>query len=181
MNEQMTIEDVAHDDAVGLYLKQMARVPLLEREEEIELAKAIEAGREARHAPSDDGHCAAERARLQSLVERGEEARQRLIKANTRLVVSIAKQYAGRDVGFLDLIQEGNLGLMRAVEKYDHTMGNKFGTYATWRIRQRVRRAIADQSRTIRVPVHTHGRIGRMFRSMQGLKQELSREPPRGS
>jgi RNA polymerase primary sigma factor len=173
-----TIEEIAHDDAVGLYLKQMAREPLLEREEEIKLAEAIVAGREARHALGDNGHHAPdERAKLQGLVERGEEARRHLIRANTRLVVSIAKKYVGRGVDFLDLIQEGNLGLMRAVKKYDHTTGNKFSTYATWWIRQHVTRAIADQARTIRIPVHTHDRIGRMFKTIRRLRQELGRKP----
>lgn len=155
----------------------MARVPLLTTEEEVELAKAIEGGRCAeRELTNGDppGQCSGslERAILEGLV-----AREHLIKANTRLVVSIAKKYLGRGVPFLDLIQEGNLGLMKAVEKFDYTRGFRFSTYATWWIRQTITRAIADQGRTIRVPVHMSDRIRRLYNTARELEQEHGRKP----
>src|SRR5690606_32318451 len=138
-------------DLVRIYLREIGRVPLLTAEEEVELAKAIEAGlfAEARLSAADHPN-----PELEELVWEGERAKQRLIEANLRLVVSIAKRYVGRGMLFLDLIQEGNLGLIRAVEKFDYTKGYKFSTYATWWIRQAITRAIADQARTIRIPVH---------------------------
>jgi RNA polymerase primary sigma factor len=155
-----------------LYLKEMARVPLLTTEEEIRLAQALEAGRGAREVLSNDGHDPVRRAELEELIEEGLLAREHLIKANTRLVVSIAKKYMGRGVPFLDLIQEGNLGLMKAVEKFDYTRGYRFSTYATWWIRQTITRAIADQGRTIRVPVHMSDRIRRLYNTARQLEQE---------
>ncbi len=168
---------IAADDAVGLYLREMARVPLLSLEEETRLAHVIEIGREAEQRLSKDGTDPVERARLEALVEEGRAAREHLIKANTRLVVSIAKKYIGRGVPFLDLIQEGNLGLMKAVEKFDYRRGYRFSTYATWWIRQTISRAVADQSRTIRVPVHMSDRIRRLYKTAQQLEQEYGRPP----
>ncbi len=168
--------NLASSDTVGLYLKEMARVPLLTTEEEIELAMRLEAGKNAakKLAKNPNSPRALE---WQMLVEDGQNAREHLIKANTRLVVSIAKRYMCRGVPFLDLIQEGNLGLMKAVEKFDYRRGYRFSTYATWWIRQTITRAIADQGRTIRVPVHMSDRIRRLYRVMRDLEQQLSRKP----
>jgi len=145
------LSNISSDDSIGLYLKEMARVPLLSTQEEVRLAKLLEKGQAAQHRLSRDGQNPAERRALERVIDEGKAAREHLIKANTRLVVSIAKKYMGRGVPFLDLIQEGNLGLMKAVEKFDHTRGYRFSTYATWWIRQTITRAIADQGRTIRV------------------------------
>jgi RNA polymerase primary sigma factor len=167
------------DDSVGMYLKEMSRVPLLKQDEEFEIAVRIEDGRRAR----TELLCSAgrklklERQRLEALVQDGILAREHIIKANTRLVVSIAKRYMGRGVPFLDLIQEGNLGLMKAVEKYDVHKGFRFSTYATWWIRQTITRAIADQSRTIRVPVHMSDRIRQTYKATHDLEQRLGRVP----
>jgi RNA polymerase primary sigma factor len=137
----------------------------------------VELGREAKEMLTDDGDDPIERSRLESLIDQGRAAREHLIKANTRLVVSIAKKYMGRGVPFLDLIQEGNLGLMKAVEKFDYHRGYRFSTYATWWIRQTITRAIADQGRTIRVPVHMSDRIRRLYRVARKLEQEHGRAP----
>ena len=145
------VADVAIDDPVKMYLKDIGKVPLLSPDEEAELARRM--------------------------LEGDEEAKQRLSEANLRLVVSIAKRYVGRGMLFLDLIQEGNLGLMKAVEKFDHTKGFKFSTYATWWIRQAITRAIADQARTIRIPVHMVETINRQVRAQRALLQEFGREP----
>ncbi|MEZ0395064.1 MAG: sigma-70 family RNA polymerase sigma factor [Anaerolineales bacterium] len=170
---------LAGDDSVGLYLREMSRVPLLKPEEEYELAVRIEEGRKAKAAlmrlPSR--RRSPERARLEALFQDGLLARDHLIKANTRLVVSVAKRYIGRGVPFLDLIQEGNLGLMKAVEKYDVHRGFRFSTYATWWIRQTIARAIADQARTIRIPVHMTDRIRQLYRITHDLEQRLGRVP----
>lgn len=167
---------LASSDTVGLYLKEMSRVPLLTTEEEIALAMRIEAGIEAaRKLRRDPTHKRA--AEWQLLVQDGQCAREHLIKANTRLVVSIAKKYLNRSVPFLDLIQEGNLGLMKAVEKFDFRRGFRFSTYATWWIRQTITRAIADQGRTIRVPVHMSDRIRNLYRVARRLEQENGRKP----
>jgi len=171
------LSGIAADDAVGLYLREMARVPLLSLEEETHLAHIIEVGREAERVLANNGTDPVERARLEALVEEARAAREHLIKANTRLVVSIAKKYIGRGVPFLDLIQEGNLGLMKAVEKFDYRRGYRFSTYATWWIRQTISRAVADQSRTIRVPVHMSDRIRRLYKTAQQLEQEYGRPP----
>ena len=167
------------DDTVGLYLKEMSRVPLLTVEEELDLAIRIVNGRQARKTcmKSTGREAAALRRQLEPVVEDGQRAREHLIKANTRLVVSIAKRYIGSGVAFLDLIQEGNLGLMKAVEKYDYTKGFRFSTYATWWIRQTITRAIADQARTIRVPVHMSDRIRQLYRANHELEQRLGRTP----
>ena len=173
------LSGVSSDDTVGLYLKEMARVPLLSKEEEIELARRLELGNYARAELMRLGEDASPEliAELNALVEDGKAARDHLIKANTRLVVSIAKKYMGRGVHFLDLIQEGNLGLMKAVEKFDYTRGFRFSTYATWWIRQTITRAIADQGRTIRVPVHMSDRIRRLYKTARQLEQEMGRKP----
>jgi RNA polymerase primary sigma factor len=165
-------------DLVRIYLREIGRVPLLTAEEEVELAKSIEAGlfaeeKVARAAIITPG----ERTDLELLARDGVRAKQRLIEANLRLVVSIAKRYVGRGMLFLDLIQEGNLGLIRAVEKFDYTKGYKFSTYATWWIRQAITRAIADQARTIRIPVHMVETINKLVRVQRQLHQDLGREP----
>jgi RNA polymerase primary sigma factor len=173
------LSGVSSDDTVGLYLKEMARVPLLTTEEEVDLAKRLEAGNRARADLARLGEALDEETlhRLTLVIEDGKDARDHLIKANTRLVVSIAKKYMGRGVHFLDLIQEGNLGLMKAVEKFDYTRGYRFSTYATWWIRQTITRAIADQGRTIRVPVHMSDRIRRLYKTARQLEQENGRKP----
>jgi RNA polymerase primary sigma factor len=178
-DDSFDLSGVASDDTVGLYLKEMARVPLLTTEEEVELAKRLEAGNKARAELTRlaDEIGEDERLELEAIIEDGKAARDHLIKANTRLVVSIAKKYMGRGVHFLDLIQEGNLGLMKAVEKFDYTRGYRFSTYATWWIRQTITRAIADQGRTIRVPVHMSDRIRRLYKTARQLEQENGRKP----
>ena len=166
-------------DTVRMYLKEIGRVSLLTAEDERELAIRIEAGREASVTLADDTltPTAVEQRRGQRKVGDGEVARALLIQANLRLVVSIAKRYVGRGMLLLDLIQEGNLGLMRAVEKFDYTKGFKFSTYATWWIRQAITRAIADQARTIRIPVHMVESMNRVLRVQRQMAQELEREP----
>jgi len=167
-------------DLVRIYLREIGRVPLLTAHDEVELAKSIEAGLFAeetlRGGGQGQGPLGAELAELAMLVADGVRAKQRLIEANLRLVVSIAKRYIGRGLVFLDLIQEGNLGLIRAVEKFDYTKGYKFSTYATWWIRQAITRAIADQARTIRIPVHMVETINKMARIQRQLHQDLGRE-----
>ncbi len=164
------------DDTVSLYLREVAAIPLLTGDEEVHLAKTMERGR-ASASYLAEGESEEQRYTLQRAVREGESARQHLIKANFRLVISIAKRYTGRGVGFLDLIQEGNIGLIRAVEKFEYQRGFKFSTYATWWIRQAVTRAIADQGRTIRIPVHMCERINRVHRTTRELVQQLGREP----
>jgi RNA polymerase primary sigma factor len=167
-------------DLVRIYLREIGKVRLLTAKDEVELAKAIEAGlfaREMLHGGCERIGTAANAAELETIAEQGDRARQRLIEANLRLVVSIAKRYIGRGLVFLDLIQEGNLGLIRAVEKFDYAKGYKFSTYATWWIRQAITRAIADQARTIRIPVHMVETINKMARVQRQLHQELGREP----
>jgi len=165
------------DDSISLYLKEIGRVPLLTAEEEVMLAKRMERGREARQRLTQGVEVLEERDRLLVAVKDGQAAQEHLIKANSRLVVSVAKKYVGRGVPFLDLIQEGNIGLIRAVKKFDYRRGYKFSTYATWWIRQAVTRAIADQGRTIRVPVHMYEQINRLTRTSRTLVQELGRDP----
>ncbi len=176
-DEGYDLSRISSNDTVGLYLREMARVPLLTIEEEVRLAKAVEAGRGARDILSNDGSDPQQRRKLEQQIEDALSAREHLIKANTRLVVSIAKKYMGRGVPFLDLIQEGNLGLMKAVEKFDYTRGYRFSTYATWWIRQTITRAIADLGRTIRVPVHMSDRIRRLYNVARHLEQEYGRRP----
>jgi RNA polymerase primary sigma factor len=166
-------------DPVRQYLQEIGRVKLLTLEEEISLARRIEEGEEARRLLDEEGDRFEERRQrqLRRIVEDGDLARQHLIEANLRLVVSIAKKYNGRGMSFLDLIQEGNQGLIRAVEKFEYRRRYKFSTYATWWIRQAINRAIADQSRTIRIPVHMVETINKLTRASRRLQQELSREP----
>lgn len=167
------------DDVVGLYLKEAGRVPLLTAEEEVSLAKRMEAGENAREKlelqgntlPPDDVYD------LKDVMIDAELAQEHLIRANARLVISVAKKYIGRGVPFLDLIQEGNIGLIRATNKFEYQRGHKFSTYATWWIRQAVSRAVADQGRTIRVPVHMGDQLNRMRRVQLQLLQELGRDP----
>lgn len=166
------------DDYVGLYLKQIGQVALLSAEQEIELAQHILDGKTAHLRMEQGDHISREeRTRLEQQVERSDTARQHLIQANLRLVVSIAKKYSSHSLSMMDLIQEGNIGLMRAVEKFDHTRGHKFSTYATWWIRQAITRAIADHSRTIRLPVHMGDTIRQIRRTSQRLHLSLGREP----
>jgi RNA polymerase primary sigma factor len=164
-------------DTIGLYLKEVSRVPLLTAEEEVELAQRIERGRMAREELAKGRVSLSRRAELRSLIEDGWDAREHLITANSRLVISVAKKYMGRGVPFLDLIQEGNIGLIRATKKFDYRRGHKFSTYATWWIRQAVTRAIADQGRTIRVPVHMGDQINKLLRVQHQLTQKLGRSP----
>jgi len=175
--EDFDLSAIGIDDTVSLYLKEISRIPLLTAEQEVEYARGMETGKRARYRLTKNHVQAAERARLEEKIREGDLYRQKLIKANFRLVVSIAKKYIGRGVSFLDLIQEGNIGLIRAVEKFDHHRGFKFSTYATWWIRQAITRAIADQGRTIRVPVHMCERINKLTRVSRQLVQELGREP----
>jgi RNA polymerase primary sigma factor len=168
-------------DLVRIYLREIGRVPLLTAQDEVDLAKAIEAGLFAEEKLQGSRRSAEQcssslLADLAMLAADGMRAKQRLIEANLRLVVSIAKRYIGRGLVFLDLIQEGNLGLIRAVEKFDYTKGYKFSTYATWWIRQAITRAIADQARTIRIPVHMVETINKMARIQRQLHQDLGRE-----
>jgi RNA polymerase primary sigma factor len=176
--EEFDLSAISSDDTVGLYLKEMARVPLLTTEEEISLARRIEGGRQAegRLVKLNGNGGIRKRAEYQGRIQDMRAARDHLIKANTRLVVSIAKKYMGRGVPFLDLIQEGNLGLMKAVEKFDYHRGFRFSTYATWWIRQTITRAIADQGRTIRVPVHMSDRIRRLYKVARELEQDMGRK-----
>ncbi|MEV7805717.1 RNA polymerase sigma factor [Microbispora sp. NPDC088329] len=166
-------------DPVKDYLKQIGKVPLLNAEQEVELAKRIEAGlfAEEQLAQETDGLPVDVRAELEWIAEDGHRAKNHLLEANLRLVVSLAKRYTGRGMLFLDLIQEGNLGLIRAVEKFDYTKGYKFSTYATWWIRQAITRAMADQARTIRIPVHMVEVINKLARVQRQMLQDLGREP----
>jgi len=179
LEASFNLDVISADDAVGLYLKEMSSVPLLSLDEETELAKRIERARQAKSQLAKlHRRCpAARRAELEAIVQDGLQAREHLIKANTRLVVSIAKKYISRGLPFLDLIQEGNLGLMKAVEKFEYKRGFRFSTYATWWIRQTITRAIADQGRTIRLPVHMSDTIRQMYRIVHDVEQQLGRPP----
>ncbi len=169
---------IAIDDTIGLYLKEIGKVDLLTAEEEVSLAKRMEAGKRAQTRLNNGRYSSEEkRWELERAVYDGIAAREHLIQANSRLVISVAKKYIGRGVPFLDLIQEGNIGLIRATNKFDYKRGHKFSTYATWWIRQAVTRAIADQSRTIRVPVHMGDQINKMLRHSHQLTQRLGRSP----
>jgi RNA polymerase primary sigma factor len=179
-DQGISVDDLANidtDDTIGLYLKEVSRVPLLTAEEEVELAQRIERGRMAREELARSNVSSRRRQDLRRLIEDGWGAREHLITANSRLVISVAKKYMGRGVPFLDLIQEGNIGLIRATKKFDYRRGHKFSTYATWWIRQAVTRAIADQGRTIRVPVHMGDQINKLLRVQHQLTQRLGREP----
>lgn len=179
MDPTISVARVPSDDTISLYLREMSKVPLLNMEQEISLSKRYEAGKAAREKiiKMDGKITPLERLEQEYIEEDGLRAREHLIKANTRLVVSVAKRYTGRGVPFLDLIQEGNLGLMKTVEKFDYKRGFRFSTYATWWIRQSITRAIADQGRTIRVPVHMVDRIRLMYKRIHQLEQKLGREP----
>ena len=190
-NIDLSVPDgVSIEDPVRMYLKEIGKVPLLSADEEIELAQKMENGAKASEmltklmAKLSEVENEEEKAKLQEqidaqqeLIELGEDAKKKLAEANLRLVVSIAKRYVGRGMLFLDLIQEGNLGLIKAVEKFDYSKGYKFSTYATWWIRQAITRAIADQARTIRIPVHMVETINKLIRVSRQLLQELGREP----
>ncbi len=176
------IDTFGTDDPVRMYLKEIGKVNLLTSEEEVELAQAMTAGNEAQAQLDELKEMGEEipeelRVELEKTIKKGERARQRLAEANLRLVVSIAKRYVGRGMQFLDLIQEGNLGLIKAVEKFDYVKGFKFSTYATWWIRQAITRAIADQARTIRIPVHMVETINKVIRVSRQLLQELGHDP----
>mgnify|MGYP001011338334 CR=1 FL=1 len=174
-------EGIDSDDSISLYFREVGSIDLLDASQEIDLAKRIESGRDAARAlvDVDEGKTVSDRVRseLQHLMADGELAKQELTQANSRLVISMAKRYLGQGVPFLDLIQEGNLGLMRAVEKFDWRRGNKFSTYATWWIRQSLTRGLADQGRTIRVPVHMNDRIRKVYAVAHALETELGRRP----
>jgi RNA polymerase primary sigma factor len=176
-HDDFDLSQIEIDDSISLYLKEIGRVPLLTAEEEVSLAKRMERGEIARKRLDERIEDAVEQETLLWEIRDGERAQEHLIKANSRLVVSVAKKYVGRGVPFLDLIQEGNIGLIRAVNKFDYRRGYKFSTYATWWIRQAVTRAIADQGRTIRVPVHMYEQINRLTRASRQLVQELGRDP----
>jgi RNA polymerase primary sigma factor len=172
------LSNVPIDDSVGLYFREMGQQSLLTADEEVQLAKEIEAGRAAAETLDTAENLTEDDIdELINIREIGDAARAHLIRANTRLVVSIAKKYRGRGLQFLDLIQEGNVGLMKAVEKYDYRRGNRFSTYATWWIRQAVTRALANHGRTIRIPAHLGGRISKLYQVAQELEQEYGRQP----
>lgn len=168
---------VDSDDSISLYLREIGPIPLLTSDDEVELAKRLERGMEAKKRLDIAELAPEETAAMNAMILDGEQARKELIQANSRLVVSIAKKYVGHGVPFLDLIQEGNLGLIRAVEKFDYSLGYKFSTYATWWIKQAITRALADQARTIRVPVHMSEQINKLRTAQRQLEQSLGREP----
>ncbi|MDY0209840.1 MAG: RNA polymerase sigma factor RpoD [Acholeplasma sp.] len=182
MNIESLPSSIKVDDPVRMYLKEIGRIPLLKGDEEVDYAIRVNNGRMASEQIEEakrEGYDIPETDRLQleNMIEDAAYAKNRLVEANYRLVVSIAKRYVGRGMLFLDLIQEGNMGLMRAVDKFDHEKGFKFSTYATWWIRQAITRAVADQARTIRIPVHMVETINKLVRIQRQLVQELSREP----
>lgn len=182
LNIESLPSSIKVDDPVRMYLKEIGRIPLLNSDEEVNLAVRVNNGRFAQEQLDDMKNDQVdipeeERLQLENMVEDAIYAKNRLVEANYRLVVSIAKRYVGRGMLFLDLIQEGNMGLMRAVDKFDHEKGFKFSTYATWWIRQAITRAVADQARTIRIPVHMVETINKLVRIQRQLVQELSREP----
>jgi len=175
--EQVLQAESGMEDPIRLYLREIGRISLLTAMEETQLAQQVERGELATARLREGGYIREERQTLQQWICEGEAARQHLINANLRLVVSIAKKYVGRGLSFSDLIQEGNIGLMRATEKFDYTKGYKFSTYATWWIRQAITRSISDQSRTIRLPVHVGETINRVKKTAHLLQQQLQREP----
>jgi RNA polymerase primary sigma factor len=175
--EEFDLSAISPDDTLNLYLKEMASVPLLSFEQETTLAKQIERGDQARRKLQKISSDSPEAVRLRAEIRRGNEARSHLIQANTRLVVSIAKKYKGYGVPFTDLIQEGNLGLIKAITKFDYHRGYKFSTYATWWIRQSVTRALASQGRTIRIPVHMNDRLRKLKQVSRRLEQVEGRKP----
>ncbi len=178
LSELSALADIALDDPVRMYLQEIGQVPLLTASQEVELAKHMEAGDLALECLEREDYSSwSERVALERQYALGCDARQHLIQANLRLVVSIAKKYTSYGLTMMDLVQEGNIGLMRAVEKFDYTKGHKFSTYATWWIRQAITRAIADQSRTIRLPVHMGEAISQVKRTSHKLQQSMQREP----
>jgi len=170
-------QNISSDDLVELYFSDAARKPLLSKEEEVELAKLIEKGKKARQELALGQDTPARRKELQRAVKKGWQARKKMVTSNTRLVISVAKRFLKRGVPFLDLIQEGNIGLIRAIKKFDYRRGFRFSTYATWWIRQAVSRAISYQGRTIRIPVHMGDKLTKLYRVRQQLKQQLKRDP----
>ncbi|HER34463.1 MAG TPA: sigma-70 family RNA polymerase sigma factor [Halothiobacillaceae bacterium] len=177
VEEEVDLTDIPISDITGLYFHEMGQVALLNREDEVRLAREWQQGRQAQRIWSKDEHDEEKRAALRRQIRAGEAARDRLIMANTRLVISIAKKYQGQGVPFQDLIQEGNIGLMRAVDKFDPDLGYKFSTYATWWIRQAITRALPDQGRTIRLPVHMADSLRKLHRTMREIEQEQGRSP----
>jgi RNA polymerase primary sigma factor len=171
------LDHISPDDLLSVYLAEMSQEPLLTHAEEIELARRIESGRQAEKTLQETDYTADEYARLEVAIQAGQAAREHLSRANTRLVVSIAKRYRGYGIPFTDLIQDGNVGLMRAVDRYDHRTGNRFSTYATWWIRQAVTRSLANQGRVIRIPVHMGGRMREMAQVAQRLEMEMGERP----
>jgi RNA polymerase primary sigma factor len=171
------LSDISPNDTISLYFREMGREPLLAREEEVALAKRMERGEEAGKELARNGHGREEQEELERLVQDGKAAREHLIKANTRLVVSIAKRYRGQGLSFLDLIQAGNEGLIKAADKFEYERGFKFGTYATWWIRQSVARTLKNRGRTIRIPVHTTDRIRKLYQTVQRLEQDSGCRP----
>jgi RNA polymerase primary sigma factor len=174
---ELEADQAGADDPVRVYLREIGRVHLLTAKEEVALAKQVERGEQSKARMRDEDCTPEERIELQRWIQEGQWARERLIQANLRLVVSIAKKYIGRGMQLLDLIQEGNIGLMRATEKFDYTKGFKFSTYATWWVRQAITRVIADQSRTIRLPVHVGETINRVMRTSNRIQQTTGRDP----
>ena len=177
---EKTFANASHakiNDPVKMYLKEIGQIPLLDPKEEPIIARQIQEGEEAKEAMKNPDLSDEEKKKLAKVIADGEQAKQTLISSNLRLVVSIAKKYVGRGMLFLDLIQEGNCGLIKAVEKFDYTIGFKFSTYATWWIRQSITRAIADQARTIRIPVHMVETINKLTRIQRQLVQDLGRDP----
>jgi len=174
---RVDLDDISAEDTVSLYLKQMGQVPLLSGAQEVELARQIEDALKARSRLRSASISSEQRTALLDVIAAGEQARINVVEANTRLVVSVAKKYIRQGVPFLDLIQEGNIGLMKAVEKFDYHRGYKFSTYATWWIRQGITRALAQQSRLIRLPVHAGDQIRKIYRTAEHLEQESGRRP----
>jgi RNA polymerase primary sigma factor len=175
--EEDDLKNIDTDDMVKMYIKEATRTRLLTAQEEVDLAQRIERGRMAQQELGRGNTAPSRLKQLRRLIEDGQSASERLIQANALLVISVAKKYIGRNVPFIDLIQEGNIGLMRAAKKFDYTRGFKFSTYATWWIRQAITRALADQSRTIRLPAYMGDQVNRMLRVQQQLQQRLGRLP----
>jgi RNA polymerase primary sigma factor len=172
-----SIEELETGDMIGMYLREASRVPLLSADQEIELASSVEIGRAAQQELAQGNATASRMEDLQRMIEQGWSARDHLVRANARLVISVAKKYMNRGLPFLDLIQEGNIGLMRSIKKYDYHRGYKFSTYATWWIRQAITRAISDHSRTIRLPAYIGDQANKMLREQHRLQQKLGRYP----
>ncbi|RPI33491.1 MAG: sigma-70 family RNA polymerase sigma factor, partial [Chloroflexota bacterium] len=175
LSNEDVLANIDTDDIIGLYIREASQVPLLTADQELDLAQRIERGRLAREEVMRGNVTHKRQEELRRLIDDGWEAREHLIRANSRLVISVAKKYMGRGVPFLDLIQEGNMGLMKAVEKFEYQRGYKFSTYATWWIRQAITRSIADQARTIRIPVHMIDAINKLMRMQKRLLQDFGR------